>query len=792
MILHQPYGFDDPYSPLPTERYPRDPQPGDTVYINFEAPADADSAWLMLEVNGVATSVPALPLAGNTWTANLGRVATGRYEYRIGAAVSDQEILTAPFAFEVARWFTASRLQDVRIEPRAVTLILSAPQREKTAALTLSFPLSGVCRTVFATGAPQSEPGLPCVARQQDNRLTVTCAGIEVVIDKETLELTARRPGQREPALQASLRTRWLEDSRGLVTRLTSSFRTLPGEHLYGLGERFIGPSLLGHRLDVRVFEEYKEQGARTYLPVPLLVSNRGYGLWLTAAEPSVFDLTGEVHTVTLAKLPTSEATLPLTILLAEEPYGVTSSFCKLTGEMRVPPKWAFGPWMSANTWNSQALAERAVQRTLQEDVPATALVIEAWSDEATFYIFNDAAYAPKSGGEAPALQDFTFGGRWPDPKAFIDRCHTDGIHVLLWQIPVQKQLDEPHHQHDADEAHMLQRGFHLKESDGSPYRSKGWWFRGGLVLDFSNPEACEWWFSKRRYLFADLGIDGMKTDGGEHLWGRDLQAHDGKRGLELFNTYPNQYVGAYHSFIQDETGGRGLTFSRAGYTGAQMWPGHWAGDENSTWSAYRASILAGLSAGLSGITVWGWDIGGFSGDVPTVELYLRSAQMACFCPLMQYHSELHGAAENRDRSPWNVAERHGDRRALDIFRFYAKLRLRLMGAIYDDATFLSADGRPLMRYPALEYPDAHDFLSQDPFAYLFGRDLIVLPVVEKGAVTREARLPPGGWVDFWSGSRLDGLQRLNVPAPLERIPVFIRDGSPRLEQLLAIAAVPV
>ena len=105
----------------------------------------------------------------------------------------------------------------------------------------------------------------------------------------------------------------------------------------------------------------------------------------------------------------------------------------------------------------------------------------------------------------------------------------------------------------------------------------------------------------------------------------------------------------------------------------------------------------------------------------------------------------------------------------------------------YEDAQTLSLAGMPLMRYPQLEYPEARGFLESDPQAYLFGRDLLVCPVVEKGAVTRDVSLPPGEWIDLWSGAAFDGLHRFTVPAPLERIPVFVRADSARLSWWLEI-----
>lgn len=778
MITHLPYGIDDPYKRLPTERYPRDPAEGEEVQIGFQT--TSPNTWVVLKTPKKELRVSAQRLLNDHRHAALGVLGAGTHRYWIHG---EGEEAVGPFEFEVGRWQVAEKVEGVSCDEKGVAVALATDDPRARATLYLGFTHPGVCRAAFAVrdAPPHGSEAYRIV--QGKELLEVEAEGVSVTLNMQTLELTVRRPGAKDPAFRGSARVRWLE-SNGYLTRLQIPFEAWSEEAFYGLGERFSGPNLKGRRWDVRVYEEYKEQGRRSYLPVPFIVSSRAYGLWLDAAEPSDFDLSHDTCTISLEKLPTAAATLPLNIFVADEPYGVTASFTRLTGNIKVPPKWAFGPWMSANAWNTQAKAEAAVQRTVTEDIPATVLVLEAWSDESTFYIFNDAAYTPTSDKDALSLQDFSFGGRWPDPKALIDECHAQGIRVLLWQIPVQKRLEEPHAQHETDEAYMLKQGYAIRNEDGSPYRCQGWWFTDGLVLDFTNPAARDWWFSKRRYLFDELGIDGMKTDGGEHLWGRGLRAHDGRRGLELFNTYPNAYVGAYHDFVQERTGGDGLTFSRAGYTGAQRFPGHWAGDENSTWSAFRASILAGLSAGVSGVSIWGWDIGGFAGDIPIPELYARSVAMACFCPLMQYHSELHQSAENRDRTPWNIAERFENPSVLATYRRYAKLRMLLLDYLYNEAQALSAVGLPLMRYPALEFTEDYTFLAGDPYAYLFGRDLLVCPVVEKGATAREVLLPTGDWVDLWSGARLTGPTAVVVPASLDTIPVFVRAGSANLETL--------
>src|SRR5437899_9319420 len=169
---------------------------------------------------------------------------------------------------------------------------------------------------------------------------------------------------------------------------------------------------------------------------------------------------------------------------------------CDLEGHVAIPPDWAFGPWMSSNDWNNQARVTHEVATGAALGIPASVVVLEAWSDESTFYIWNDAQYTPRDGDWHPRLADFQFsrGGRWPDPKRMIDDLHDRGIRIVLWQVPVQKRVESPHAQQAADEQAMLEHGFMVREADDAPYRHRGWWFPGSLVLDVTNPAATDWW----------------------------------------------------------------------------------------------------------------------------------------------------------------------------------------------------------------------------------------------------------------------------------------------------------
>lgn len=294
---------------------------------------------------------------------------------------------------------------------------------------------------------------------------------------------------------------------------------------------------------------------------------------------------------------------------------------------------------------------------------------------------------------------------------------------------------------------------------------------------DFTNPEAKAWWLAKRRYLVDELGVDGFKTDGGEHAWGHDLRYADGTRGDVTNNRYPVLYAAAFHDLMAS-CGREPVTFSRAGFTGAASVPCHWAGDEDSTWEAFRASIVAGLTAGASGVLFWGFDLAGFSGAIPTAELYQRAAAMAALCPIMQYHSEFnHHRRPSIDRTPWNIAERTADPGVLATFRRYARLRERLVPYLAAQARTSAASGKPLMRALCFDWP-ADPRIWQHPTQYMLGDDLLVAPVTEPGVTSLSVYLPVGAWIDAWTGDRFDGPRLVDREVPIDVIPVYIREPS--------------
>jgi alpha-glucosidase (family GH31 glycosyl hydrolase) len=555
------------------------------------------------------------------------------------------------------------------------------------------------------------------------------------------------------------------------------------GEHVVGLGERFHSLDQRGWAVDATVFEQYCDQGVRTYLPVPFahVAGGAGWGFHVDTTRRVWFDIgKQDADRLRVEVLVDPDDPVVNLHIWEGEPADVLAGFFDVVGRPAHIPDWAYRPWISSNEWNTQARVEAEVERSLSEGVAVGAIVIEAWSDEGTIHIWRDAQYTPRHDGEPLRFDDFTFpeDGAWPDPKGMIDRLHAKGVRVILWQIPVVPDHElEDDEQLVADRVALQERGFAVLEEDGRPYRNRGWWFPRALLPDFTRAEVREWWTEKRRYLLEEMGVDGFKTDGGEHTWGDELRFGDGTRGDLTNNRYPNLYAQAFHELLE-RTGTDGLTFSRAGHAGAGGFPGHWAGDERSTWEAFRASVTAGLTAGASGIFSWSWDHGGFSGELPSAELYLRTGAMAVFSPIMQYHAEFnHHRTPSRDRTPWNIAEQSGDPRVLEVYRGLTELRERLVPYLLEQARRSIETAKPLLRALFFDWP--HDTrIWEFPLQYLLGDDLLVSPVTEPGATEWSTYLPAGEWFDAWTGEQHAGGRVVSRDVPIEEIPVYVRSAS--------------
>ncbi len=546
----------------------------------------------------------------------------------------------------------------------------------------------------------------------------------------------------------------------------------------FGMGERFDRVNQKNLDRTIAVIEKFTRQGEISYCPIPFFFTDSGFGLFIDSYCVTRFNFESDKISIDICK--DNHGKLPDVYLFIGSPKEMLSNFIFLTGKPVLPPKWAFGPWLSGHRWNTQALVEEQIAEIEKSCLPFSVMVIEAWSDESTYYIWNGAKYAIKPSNEAFEYSDFDFTDNpyWDNPKAMIEKLHNKGIKLVLWQIPAMKSTENE--QHKSDCQYLRDNRFIAMNIDGTPYEiPSGNWFNGSMIPDFTSPELKKWWFDKRQYLL-DIGVDGFKSDGGEFVHRDDILFSDGRTGKEMKNGYVQSYLQGYSEFI----GKHGVLFTRAGYIGQQKSPMTWAGDQMSTWDEFRAVVVAGISAGLSGIPFWSFDIGGFAGPMPSIELYERATQLAVFTPGMQWHSEpifgqfaeiMPSSGGRNDRSPWNMARSFNDSSLVERLQFHYNLRMNLLPYIYSESIKAVDNCEPLMRHLYLEYPEDKNTLDiEDEF--MMG-DLLIAPVIHENSAGRSVYLPLGQWINLWSQKEYTGNKKIFIETGNERIPVFLRKG---------------
>lgn len=804
-VFHDPTGTDELYATGPTERAPRDPMAGQPVEIRATTwpISPGQTVWVTWTKNGANQTPIGASFdynSGNNsyWKLALGTFARGdKITYTVNADVDGANAkAVGPFSFAVTSWSGLSNLTGYTNNGTSVDVTTGDTAGSYTPKVRFAFPAADRFHVQIApSGSGLNIAGAAAyTVTDSASTLTIATTKLQLKIQKSPYRVSVYKADgttliarQYDPGTFRNVG--WASDGSTTVTKIEDHWLTPTGERFEGFGERYDRIDQRGTDVNNYVYNQYQDQGAtrRTYLSTPFFTNSAGYGIYIPSTRYSLFnigtylpDMAG--FTVDTGGAPA--ATLDYYFFTGSRTE-ILDAYTATTARPALPPKWAFGLWMSANEWNTQAEVTSELANVRNNNIPHSAMVLEQWSDEATFYLWKGAQYTPKPGSGALSLADLSFpvGGEWTDPKAMVTAAHNQNIKMVLWQIPVLKQNFDTNpstapQQHINDRDYATSQGFVLGNGAGAPYRiPSGQWFGDSTVPDFTSTAATNWWMSKRAYLFDDIGIDGFKTDGSEAVFGRNVTAADGRRGDQLHNAYPNEYTRAYNTFVQSKTAGKGVIFSRAGTTGAQANSIFWAGDQASSFGAFQEAVRAGLSAGQSGVPFWSWDMAGFTGTFPSSELYLRSAAQATFSPVMQYHSEKSNPGQSEARTPWNVQARSGDTSVIPTFRKFANTRMNLIPYLYTEARKASTSGLPMMQAMSIGYPNDATAAAQDQ-QYMFGRQLLVAPITTQGATSKAVYLPTGEWYDFWNGGRASGPGTKTYAAGTDTIPVYAKAGA--------------
>ncbi|MCZ7544274.1 MAG: hypothetical protein M5R40_12395 [Anaerolineae bacterium] len=467
------------------------------------------------------------------------------------------------------------------------------------------------------------------------------------------------------------------------------TFTAEPDEHFFGFGEKFSDFDKRGQRLEMWNYEAHGVHSERAYKNVPFFVSTHGYGIFVDSVSPVQFDMASSNFSTFSLIVP--DTALDYYVIAGPELKAVISRYADLVSLPILPPKWAFGLWMSSGfkADSTEEVLERA--RTLRErDLPCDVLHLDC--------------YWQRWGRWSDLQWDTDV---FPDPEGLLKAIKAQGFKVCLWINPyigVESPLFEE----------AKAKGYFLKTPDGEAWVGDQW---GGYhppvaVIDVTNPEAAAWFKDLLRKPLS-IGADVYKSDFGEGV-PADTVAHNGMTGVQLHNLYTLIYNDLVVE-VTKEIAGHEMVWGRSTFTGGQRHAAQWGGDTNCTYMGMASTLRGGLSMGVCGHAFWSHDIGGFHRE-PTPDLYTRWVQFGAFTPMARCHGIT-------TRLPWDYGEE-----AVRVFDRYMRLRYRLLPYLYTYGCLAHETSLPILSAMVVEFPDDPNTYTMD-LQYMFGAELMVAPI---------------------------------------------------------------
>jgi alpha-D-xyloside xylohydrolase len=567
---------------------------------------------------------------------------------------------------------------------------------------------------------------------QQGGATYTSRAGVSVSLSLEPFGIEIRNAAGRVVTKTCSEHQRrampfaFVRRALDLRRHLAAAFTLKPEEKIVGCGESFTRLDKRGQKVFLWTFDAWECQGAEMYKPVPFFMSSEGYGMFVHTSAPVTLDV-GHTHDH-FHTLYGGDDELDLFIFVGT-PQEILAEYTALTGRSPVPPLWSFGLWMSRITYDRETQVREVAARLRQEQIPCDVIHLDTgWfeDDWCCDYRFSTT--------------------RFENPKQMMADLRKQGFRTCLWQLPYFTPKNRLYRE-------AVDGGYAVLAEGGIPTED--------AILDFSNPAAVRWYQGLLGGLF-DLGAAAIKVDFGEAGPLRGQYA-SGRTGFYEHNLYPLRYNKAAADITLAKTGEH-VIWARSAWAGSQRYPLHWGGDTHVSNSGMAAEVRAGISIGLSGFSFWSHDIGGFAG-VPDVDLYARWLAFG----MLSSHSRCHGYPP---REPWEFGAEF-----VPVFRRIVELKYRLMPYVYAQAHDASHRGLPMMRALFVEFPDdAGSWLVEDE--YLFGRDLLVAPLLEHGAKGRNVYLPPGVWHDWQKGDAYSGGRWVRIEAGELPVILLARDGA--------------
>jgi alpha-D-xyloside xylohydrolase len=504
-------------------------------------------------------------------------------------------------------------------------------------------------------------------------------------------------------------------------------------EHIWGFGEGYGGVDRRGTDQWLWLEEGYGNTSPAAYKQTPFWISSRGYGVFVHSGR-AMRARVGSLDHTALSITVEDEQELDVFLLPGATPGEVVRRYCDLTGAPRVPPRWTLGYWMSRISYDTQEQVETIASQLREHRIPSDVIHI-------------DTNWFPV---EWECDLEFSE-ERFPDVPAMTARLRDQGFRVSLWQWPNLVVGSGMYMEGE-------EKGYLVKRDNGAAYVRSGFVRDAGL-LDYSNSDTVAWVQDKMRRLLQQ-GISAVKVDFGEGAPPDGVYAGIDPR--DAHNLYPLLYQQAVQEVVDEVHGDDGVLWARSAWAGSQRYPIHWSGDGVARYADLACVLRSMLSMGFSGFPYYSHDVGGFVG-LPDGELYVRWLQLGIFSS----HVRAHGMPP---REPWAYGEQ-AERLSRDLL----ELRYRLLP--YLDAAQVDAGATcvPVARALAWDFPDDR-IARQVEDAYLFGPALLIAPILDAGD-RRSVYLPSGTWTDWWTGTPIEGGRYLEVEAPLDRVPIWLREN---------------
>lgn len=535
-------------------------------------------------------------------------------------------------------------------------------------------------------------------------------------------------------------------------------------DNYYGLGEKSGDLNRKGRRFEMRNLDAMGYNAEKTdplYKHIPFYITKKNdvsYGIFYDNLAQCWFDLGNELDNYHIAynSYRAEDGDMDYYVIFGPSILEVTKKYTSLTGGMIFGPRWGLGYSGSTMSYtdadNAQEQLKKFVDLCKQHDIPCDSFQLSSGytSINGKRYVFN-----------------WNY-DKIPEPLKMSRYFRDAGIKLAANIKPCMLQ-DHPRYK----EAEEL--GLFIRDSENNAPERSVFWDDEGSHLDFTNVDTIQWWKENVKEQLLERGIGSTWNDNNEYeIWDENARCYGfGKsipvkliRALHPLLMMKSSYE-AQKEFAPTE---RPYLISRSGCAGMNRYVQTWSGDNRTNWNTLRYNIRMGLGMSLSGLYNIGHDVGGFAGSKPEPELFVRWIQNGIMHPRFTIHSWNDDQTVNE---PWMYPE------VTPIIRDTIKLRYKLMPYIYNIFWKSHKDLEPMLRPTFLDHPDdINTYKETDD--YLFGKDLLVASIVEKGQREREVYLPQNhiGWFDFYTQKYHTAGQTIKVVAPLEKIPLFVKAGS--------------